>query len=30
MNYIHWLAQVNSTLGLMTNQTLSAEDFDYP
>lgn len=29
MDYVHWLAQVNSTLGRLTNDTLSAEDFDY-
>lgn len=30
MEYVHWLAEVNSILGRLTNQVLSAEDFDYP
>lgn len=29
MEYVHWLAQVNSALDRLTNRTLTAEDFDY-
>jgi hypothetical protein len=30
MEYVHWLAQVNVTLGRLSNHLFTAEDFDYP
>jgi hypothetical protein len=29
MEYVHWLAQVNITLGRLSNHIFTAEDFDY-
>lgn len=29
MEYVHWLARVNSVLGRLSNRTLTAEDLDY-
>ncbi|HXV98675.1 MAG TPA: hypothetical protein VEC93_09640, partial [Anaerolineae bacterium] len=30
MEYVHWLAQVNATLGQLSNHIFTTEDFDYP